>query len=235
MAKKIMYVTAGIALFAASCGGNQEQPKEIVVTDTINTVTTQIVEVPAEVDTAAIIAFYAAEHAKAKGTKHTKTKAKGTKKVSVDSDPTFVADDVMPVSKPVAETTPAAPEAAATPAPAPAPVIKVVHDVQMFYFIPDEKATFPGGEKAFDQYLMDNLEYPEKALEAGVSRTVYPTVFLDELGNPVDIKFRYEPTIYGFQDEARRILMASPRWNPAKVGGKPVKSKFTVPIVFKIH
>jgi periplasmic protein TonB len=168
-----------------------------------------------------------------KGTKQTKTKAKGTKKVSVDSDPTFVADDVMPVAKPVAETTPAAPEAAVTPAPA--PVVKVVHDVQMFYFIPDEKASFPGGEKAFDQYLMDNLEYPEKALEAGVSRTVYPTVFLDEQGNPVDIKFRYEPTIYGFQDEARRILMASPRWNPAKVGGKAVKSKFTVPIVFKIH
>jgi hypothetical protein len=76
MAKKIMYLTAGIALLAASCGGNQEQPKEIVVTDTINTVTTQIVEVPAEVDTAAIIAFYAAEHAKAKRDKANKNKSK---------------------------------------------------------------------------------------------------------------------------------------------------------------
>jgi protein TonB len=105
----------------------------------------------------------------------------------------------------------------------------------MYYFIPDEKASFPGGEAAFDKYLIDNLQYPEKAVEAGQSRTVYPTLFLDEQGNPTDVKFRYEPTIYGFQDEARRILMASPRWNPAKVGGQPVKSKFTIPIIFKLN
>jgi protein TonB len=79
------------------------------------------------------------------------------------------------------------------------------------------------------------LQYPEKALEARQSRTVYPTVFLDEQGNPTDVTFRYEPTIYGFQDEARRILLSSPRWNPAKVGGKPVKSKFTLPISFRLE
>lgn len=220
---------AGILLLIAgqSCN-NTEKPAEektVVVTDTV----TKVVEVPAEIDSATVVAYYTAEHAKSKGTPNTKTKKAGNKTVSVDSDPAFASDDV--IAAPAKVEAPAA----ATPAPAPAPEVKVIHDVQMYYFIPDENASFPGGEAAFDKYLFENLQYPEEALKAGQSRTVYATLFLDEQGKPVDVKFRYEPTIYGFQAEARRILMASPRWNPAKVGGQPVKSKFTIPISFKYN
>lgn len=226
--KKEVFIYAGILLVVAQACTNGEKPAEVqVVTDTVTK--TEVVQVPAEVDTAAIIAFYAAQDAKvkAKATPNTKTKKQGTKTVSVDSDPIFVTTDVM---------TPAAPAAEAAPAnqAAPAPEVKVVHDVQMYYYIPDESASFPGGEKAFDKYLIDNLQYPERAWEEGRSRTVYPTLFLDEQGNPVNVEFRYEPTVYGFQDEARRILMNSPRWNPAKVNGQPVKSKVTIPISFNI-
>jgi hypothetical protein len=210
-----------MVLVAGQSCNNAEKPAEektVVITDTV----TKVVEVPAEIDSATVVAYYTAEHAKSKGTPNTKTKTTGNKKVSVDSDPAFVSDDVI------------APRGSATEtATAPAPEVKIVHDVQMFYFIPDEKASFPGGEAAFDKYLFENLQYPEEALRSGQSRTVYATLFLDEQGKPVDVKFRYEPTVYGFQAEARRILMASPRWNPAKVGGQPVKSKFTIPISFK--
>jgi protein TonB len=220
--KKQVFMYASMLLVAAQACNSSEKPAEAtteVVTDTF----VKVVEVPAEIDSATVVAFYNAEHAKSKGTPNTKTKTKGNKKVSVDSDPPFASVDVIPTPSPTATTS------------SPAPEVVVVHDVQMYYFIPDEKASFPGGEAAFDKYLLDNLQYPEKALAAGQSRTVYPTLFLDEQGNPTDVTFRYEPTIYGFQDEARRILMASPRWNPAKVGGQPVKSKFTIPISFKLN
>jgi protein TonB len=220
--KKGVFIYAGMLLVFAQACNNAEKPAE-VVTEVVTDTVTKIVEVPAEIDSATVVAYYTAEHAKAKGTPNTKTKTKGTKKVSIDSDPTFASSDVIPAPARTSETAPAAPE------------VKVIHDVEMYYFIPDEKASFPGGEAAFDKYLIENLQYPEKALEAGQSRTVYATLFLDEQGNPIDVKFRYEPTIYGFQDEARRILMASPRWNPAKVGGQPVKSKFTIPISFKLN
>jgi hypothetical protein len=231
MKKKIFMYAGGLLVIAQACNSSETPSDVKVVTDTVVTTKTDTVTVavPADADTAAIIAFYEAQHVKSKGTVTTSTKTKKGKKVSVDSDPIFESTDVIPVVVPVKQTaepaTPAKPET----------VVKIVHDVQMYYFIPDEKATFPGGEKAFDKYLADNLEYPEKALDAGASRTVYPTLFLDEEGHPKDVVFRYEPTIYGFQDEARRILMSSPRWNPAKVGGKAVKSKFTIPITFKIQ
>jgi protein TonB len=221
--KKQVFIYAGMLLVIAQACNNNEKPAEVVTEVVVTDTVVKVVEVPTEIDSATVVAFYTAEHAKSKGTPNTKTKTKGTKKVSVDSDPPFASVDVIPTPARAAETTPAAPE------------VVVVHDVQMYYFIPDEKASFPGGEAAFDKYLLDNLQYPEKALAAGQSRTVYPTLFLDEQGNPTDVTFRYEPTIYGFQDEARRILMASPRWNPAKVGGQPVKSKFTIPISFKLN
>jgi len=221
MKKRQIIYACMLTLLTQACN-NGENPAE-VVTEVVTDTVTKIVEVPAEIDTAAIVAFYNSEHTKAKGTASTKTKTKGTKKVTIDSDPTFASTDVMPAPATATATAPANPE------------VKVVHDVELYYFIPDEKASFPGGEAAFDKYLYQNLEYPERALDAGVSRTVYATLFLDEQGKPTDVKFRYEPTVYGFQDEARRILMASPRWNPAKVGGKPVKSKFTIPITFKIN
>jgi hypothetical protein len=224
--KKQVLMYAGLFLVLLQACESGEKPADVkVVTDTI--VKTDTVAVAAEVDSAAIVAYYAELHKKSKGAPNKETKAKGDKKVSVYSDEVSAPVDVIPVPAPT--TAPAAKTTAV-----PETTVKVIHDVQFYYFIPDEKATFPGGDKAFNKYLIDNLEYPEKALELGESRTVYPTVFLDEQGHPEKVEFRYEPTGYGFQDEARRILLKSPRWNPAKVGGKPVKSKFLIPITFNI-
>jgi hypothetical protein len=217
-----------LCLLFASCGNNTES-KDVVTdtitvtkTDTIAVIKTDTIAVAIPIDTAAILAFYEKEHAKKKVTHNLAPKAKGEKKVLIYADPTFVSTDVIAAPTPAAQSE------------APKTVVKVVHDVQMYYFIPDEAASFPGGEIAFDKYLLDNLQYPEKALYASESRTVYPTLYLDEQGNPVKVEFPGAPTVYGFQDEARRILMSTPKWNPAKIGGKAVKSKFTIPISFKI-
>ncbi len=222
--KRQLFMYAGVLLvLTQACNNGEKKADEpVVVTDTITK--TEIVTVPADVDTAAIIAFYASEHSKAKGTSHAESKAKGNKKVSIDSDPIFTTPEVLAPPPPESKTSASTKQE-----------VNTVQDNQSYYYITTQKANFPGGEKAFDKYLLDNLEYPQKALDAGQSRTVYPTVFLDEAGKPIKVEFRYEPTIYGFQDEVRRILMKSPSWNPAMVGGKAVKSKFTLPVTFKIE
>lgn len=234
MAKKIMYVTAGFALLAASCGSNQEQPKEIVVTDTINTTTNQIVEVAAPIDSAAVVAYYEAAHAKVKAknvpSKHKAHAKQKTKQVMADSHEIVEHHDV--ITAPVPETTAPAPvKEEAKPA---EPIVIVVHDVQKVYFRPDEKASFPGGEKAFDEYLVQNLTYPEEALEKYVEGTVHAVVSLDEQGNITKVDFPDGRLGYGLNMETERLLMASPRWNPAKHAGVPVKSKFGIPITFDI-
>ena len=122
---------------------------------------------------------------------------------------------------------------AATEAPAQTAVV-VLHDVETVYYRPDEKATFPGGEKAFDQYIHKNLEYPDDALNYGVEGTVFAVVYLDDLGKINKVEFSGKEKGFGLESETRRLLMSSPRWNPAKHNGVAVKSKFTVPITFDI-
>jgi hypothetical protein len=58
---------------------------------------------------------------------------------------------------------------------------------------------------------------------------------LDPDGNVKKVEFPDGRLGYGLNREAERVLMASPRWNPAKHAGTPVASKFGIPITYKIH
>ena len=226
MNKKLLLYASGLAFLSASCGNNQETTKEVVVTDTV--VKTETVVVQAPIDSAAIFAFYEAAHTKAKGTHQVphKTHTQSKKQVTVDSHQPIEHHDVMNI--PAAAATPAATETQAQPA------VIVLHDVETVYYRPDEKATFPGGEKAFDQYIHKNLEYPGDALNYGVEGTVFAVVYLDDLGKINKVEFSGKEKGFGLESETRRLLMSSPRWNPAKHNGVAVKSKFTVPITFDI-
>jgi Gram-negative bacterial TonB protein C-terminal len=228
MNKKFLLYASGLAFISASCGNNQEAPKEVVVTDTV--VKTETVVVQAPIDSAAIIAHYEAAHAKAKGTHQMphKTHTQSKKQVTVDSHEPIEHHDVMTIAAPAA--TPAATE---TQTQSQTSVV-VLHDVETVYYRPDEKASFPGGEKAFDQYIHKNLEYPADALNYGVEGTVYAVVFLDDLGKINKVEFSGKEIGFGLESETRRLLMSSPRWNPAKHNGVAVKSKFAIPITFDI-
>lgn len=223
MRSNLLILVGGLSILTASCGNNQETAKEVVVTDTI--VKTETVEVPAAVDSAAITAFYEAAHAKAQGTHQIVHKAhiKSKKMVRVDTHPPLEHHDIVTIVTPAAETTPSA-----------QPAVIVVHDVEKVYFRPDEKASFPGGEKAFDEFIQKNLQYPDDAIEYGVKGTLFAVVNLDEQGTVSKVNFAGKRLGTSLEDETRRLLLASPRWNPAKHAGTAVKSKFTVPITFDI-
>ncbi len=161
---------------------------------------------------------------------HKAHKTKTDKKVRADSHTPVEHHDVLTVTPaPAASGTEAAPATGTTTE------VIVVHDVEKVYFRPDEKASFPGGEKAFDEFLHQNLEYPEEAVDRYVEGTVHAVVTLDEQGNITKVDFPGKQLGYGIEEEARRILMMTPRWNPAKHAGVGVKSKFAVPITFDIE
>lgn len=217
----------GLALSVAALASCGQASTETVKTDTMvvtDTVTkTELVTVPTPIDSATVFAYYAKVH---KGAKNDHTPAHKTvkgKKVVIDSYAPVEHHDV---------------EFTATPAPAAggqsAPAEVKIKDDQNYYFRPDEPASFPGGEKAFDEYLNKNLEYPEKAMDNRVEGTVYALAFLDEKGKVEKVEFPGDQIKYGFQMEARKVLMASPNWNPAKHAGAPVKSKFAIPIVYQL-
>jgi len=93
---------------------------------------------------------------------------------------------------------------------------------------------FPGGEKAMYKFLDDNIEYPEYARNIGLEGKVYVSFVVDQFGNLTQINTP-RPVGGGLDDEALRVIKMMPRWKPGKMNGRPVKVKYNLPIVFRLH
>ena len=97
----------------------------------------------------------------------------------------------------------------------------------------DEMPSFPGGESAMKSYLSSTVKYPIVAQENGVQGRVIVQGIIDKDGSLSDVKISrsIEPSL---DREALRVVKAMPKWRPAKIKGRPVRTKCSIPIVFRL-
>lgn len=90
----------------------------------------------------------------------------------------------------------------------------------MCVYIPDEPPIFPGGAKAFQQFVHENLKYPDGVKSMYHKARVKVRLRIDETGHvePFIIK-SLSPD---FDDAVIKAMMKMPKWTPAKCKGKPV-------------
>ena len=103
--------------------------------------------------------------------------------------------------------------------------------------IPETKPSFRGGNVALQQYIQDNLVIPEKYknMEAKAEYRVLVQFVIAEDGTVTEVEtVKPEPAKQDLNDEAVRVVKGMPKWSPGKVNGKCVKTKYVVPIVFKL-
>jgi TonB family protein len=109
------------------------------------------------------------------------------------------------------------------------------------YQIVEEMPRFPGDEKALMEYLKSNLQMPEKYKgdDAEFRLTEYRTFIrfvVTEDGSISDVNLiKKTEGFKDLDDEALRVVKAMPKWEPGKMGGKPVKVYFHLPVVFKFN
>lgn len=98
----------------------------------------------------------------------------------------------------------------------------------------EEMASFPGGSAALMQYIAQNLRYPNIQGDCNIQGRVIVGFTVNEDGTLSDIKVMksISPT---FDEEAIRVVKSMPKWNPAKRNGKAVKTKYTVPVTFRLE
>lgn len=92
---------------------------------------------------------------------------------------------------------------------------------------------FSGGQKALANFIASNLKYPVKAEEEKVTGKVFISFVVEKNGNLSDFKI-IKGIGSGCDEEAVKILKASPAWKPGSVGGHPVRTSFTLPITFQL-
>lgn len=102
------------------------------------------------------------------------------------------------------------------------------------YEVVENMPRFPnGGMQALMQYLNENIRYPEAATKAGVQGRVTVQFIVDKDGSIDDVKIlrSVNPDL---DAEAIRVIKMMPRWEPGTHKGKPVRVKYTVPVMFRL-
>ena len=84
-----------------------------------------------------------------------------------------------------------------------------------------------------EKWVYQYLKYPSYAVENGIQGRVLIDFIIDETGKVGDVRVsRGVHTV--LDDEAVRVVSASPKWRPARHRGKKVKVALTVAVDFKL-
>lgn len=84
------------------------------------------------------------------------------------------------------------------------------------------------------RWVYTYLRYPKQAVEEGIQGRVLVDFIIDENGDVKDVTVLrgVHPLL---DEEAVRVVSASPRWKPGKVRGKKVKSEISMYIEFRLE
>ena len=94
-------------------------------------------------------------------------------------------------------------------------------------------ASFPGGDAECMNWLRKNIKYPAICQEQGVQGMVILSFVVDRDGSVVDVKVVRSPDEH-LSEEAVRLVKLMPKWKPAVEKGKIVRTRFNLPIMFRL-
>jgi TonB family protein len=97
----------------------------------------------------------------------------------------------------------------------------------------EQIAEFPGGLNTMNAFIRKNLTYPPGPRRMGVDGTVYVQFIITNTGKLTEIKV-IRGVHKDIDAEAMRVIMMMPMWQPARHRGKPVFSRYVLPIRFKL-
>lgn len=101
------------------------------------------------------------------------------------------------------------------------------------YEVVDEVAQYPGGEAEGYKWLSGQIQYPADCLEQGIQGRVLVSLVIGKDGSIEEVRAIRSPHP-SLSQEAERVVKLMPKWIPAKFDGKIVRSRFIMPIMFKL-
>ena len=102
------------------------------------------------------------------------------------------------------------------------------------YIKVENMPSFMGGDiNKFREWVQKRIKYPTIAAEMGIQGRVSLSFVIETDGRLTNIVTLQTPD-RSLSTETIRILNTSPKWAPGKQGGKAVRVKYTLPIVFKL-
>ncbi|QMU28795.1 TonB family protein [Adhaeribacter radiodurans] len=98
----------------------------------------------------------------------------------------------------------------------------------------EEQPEFAGGMNAYYGYVAKEIKYPLSARQMGVEGRVDVQFVIEKDGSLSDIKV-IKGIGAGCDDEAVRVVQNAPSFQPGTQGGKPVRVRLVLPIIFQLN
>lgn len=92
---------------------------------------------------------------------------------------------------------------------------------------------FPGGIEAWNAYVSNNLNYPTLARQININGRVILEFIIEKDGSVSNVRVT-KGLGAGCDEEAVRVVSASPKWSPAFRRGKPIRYSYNFPIRFQL-
>ncbi|HLK28380.1 MAG TPA: energy transducer TonB [Puia sp.] len=93
--------------------------------------------------------------------------------------------------------------------------------------------SFKGGSSAISDYMNNNLNTPQTAVDDSKEGTTRVMFIVDENGKVVNAHTMGTRLGDGLDEEAVRVVSNMPKWEPGTIHGKPVKVLLELPVTFK--
>jgi protein TonB len=105
---------------------------------------------------------------------------------------------------------------------------------QTIFTIVEKDPQFPGGQAELLKWLNKTMKYPVIAQENGIQGRVTCQFVVNKDGSVVDAEVvrGVDPSL---DREALRVISLMPKWTPGEQRGKPVRVRYTVPVVFRLQ
>jgi periplasmic protein TonB len=95
--------------------------------------------------------------------------------------------------------------------------------------------SFKGGASGIDEYVNNNLNPSQTAIDDSKEGTTHVMFVVDENGKVTDAHTMGNKLGDGLDEEAIRVVSMMPKWTPGTVNGKPVKVRLDLPVTFKFE
>ena len=117
----------------------------------------------------------------------------------------------------------------------PVTVVEEEPEEQTIFEVVEQMPEFPnGGMAGLMQFLSKNIKYPTHCTGKRYSRSCNSTIRVNKDGSIVDAKVIRGVDPY-LDKEALRVIGTMPKWKPGMQRGKPVRVKYTVPVMFRLQ
>ena len=111
------------------------------------------------------------------------------------------------------------------------------YDDVVAYYDCDQRPMFlnsadPG--QFLEKWVYQYLKYPRQAVEEGIQGTVHVNFIIDKDGKVTDVKVArsVDPLL---DEEAVKVISASPKWRPGRLRGQKVRTSMTIPVEFRLE